>query len=311
MTLYLYDAAYAPNLDLVKSHGGVAMSCYLTGKYAATSPQPANLHAKGLGAFGNYEEGAGELLTAGKAGGVDIGRRAATAYIGKGAPARRGLGIAFSVDVNAHPSTFPAIGAAFDGITEGLAGRFVALVYGEGALIEYLWAHHKVPGVEWLSGSSSFPGFDPTSRHVALVQHIGTPVPGTDQDSITNIDALAPYIWWPAGSQYEGTDVPLDPKDPVIVALRKQIDDVYSRIWDSVAVVVNGDANHPNSQAATGPVVRAINTALADPSGLLARVAQLQAAVDALAADVKAVKSGRVDVAPVVVNGSFTFGGQA
>jgi hypothetical protein len=311
LTLYLYDAAYAPNLDTVLSHGGIAMSCYLTGKYAATSPQPDRLHAKGLGALGNYEEGAGELLHVGKAGGVDIGRRAATAYIGKGAPAGRGLGIAFSVDVNAPPSTFPAIGAAFDGIKQGLAGRFVALVYGEGALIDYLFTHYKVPGVEWLSGSSSFPGFDPSSKRVALVQHIGSPVAGTDQDSITNLAGLAPFIWWPAGSPYERTTDVLDPKDPEVIKLHKEIAAVYDRVWASVSLAIHGDAGHPNSQDSTAPLVRAVNTALTDPTGVLARVAQLQAAVAALADDVKAVKDGRVNVAPLAVSGTLSIGGAA
>jgi hypothetical protein len=203
MTVYLFDEAYAPNLDAVKANSGIAMSVYLTGNYAGTCAQPGALLAAGLGVLGNYEQAADELLTAGHAGGVSVGQRAAAAYIGKGAPSGTGLGIAFSVDVNAPPSSFPAIGQAFDGIIQGLAGRFVALCYGEGALIDYLVQTGRVPPVNWLSASSSYPGWNPDAADVALVQQFGTNVPGTDEDKITNT-AIYRYIWWPAWATPSG-----------------------------------------------------------------------------------------------------------
>ena len=227
MTYYLYDAATAPDLDEVKAHGGIAMSVYLTGSYADSGAQPDALHAKGLGVLGNYEEAIDELLYCGRDGGVDIGRRAAEAYMGKGAPAGLGLGIAFSVDLSADESTFGAIGTAFDGIREGLDGRFVPKVYGEGALINYLVAHHKVEGLQWLSASTSFPGFDPDNPAVGRVQLVGTPVPGTDQDEITHFAGLG--IWWPPGSTFANSDTSLQ-EDDMTPEQARQLADVHARL---------------------------------------------------------------------------------
>lgn len=200
MTAYLFDAAYKPDLAAVKRNGGIAMSVYLTGRFANTCAQPGELHALGLGVLGNYEEAADELVHAGHSGGVSVGQRAAAAYIAKGAPPRQGLGIAFSVDVEVQPAQFPAIGEAFDGIGMGLGGQFVPHVYGEGALIDYLVSHHQVTGVQWLSGSSAFPGYNPKDVNVGLVQSMTTPVPNTDLDQINVLAGLG--IWWPLGSPY-------------------------------------------------------------------------------------------------------------
>lgn len=309
---YMYDAAYAPSLAAVKAHGGIGMSCYLTGAYASTSPQPKALRAAGLFALGNYERGAGELVTCGYDRGVQIGKEAATAYIAKGAPrntrltpANRRLAIYFSVDVNARPSTFPAIGKAFDGIKKGLAGRFEPRVYGEGALIDYLVKTKRVTGPQWLSASSSFPGYDPSSPHVGLVQKVGTPVHGTDQDVITcHPSELG--AWWPAGS-------PLQEVDPLAGYTLDQIADaVVGKLvtnayggHPSVGRILAAIDKHVNDTAA---LVKAANTAVAAPGGLLARVATLQAQTAALAKDVAAIKSGAVTVAPLVVNGTLTVG---
>lgn len=86
----------------------------------------------------------------------------------------------------------------------------------------------------------------------------------------------------------------LDPKDPVIVALNAKIDRVYSRIWESVAVVVNGDAGHPNSQAAIGPLVRTLAAVLGQPDGVAPRVAAIQAAIDQLQTAVAGITPAEV-----------------
>lgn len=308
MASAMFDAAYAPKLADVKAAGGIAMSCYLTGQYAATSPQPNRLHAAGLGALGNYERGAGELVACGYARGVEIGREAATAYIGKGAPAGQKLAIYFSVDVNAAPSTFPAIGRAFDGIKAGLAGRFVPRVYGEGALIDYLLTSKRVAGPQWLSASSSFPGFNPISPHVGLVQKVGTPVAGTDLDVIT-CDPSELGIWWPAGSPYLEVD-PLAgyTLDQIAQAV---VDKLIPNAYDghpSVGGILAAIDEHVND---VEKLVKAVNTATAAPGGTLARLAAVQAQVAALAADVAAIKAGNVTVAPLVVSGTLTVGGKA
>ncbi len=220
---YLFDAAFKPDLAKVKAVGGIAMSVYLTGTYSTTCAQPAELHAIGLGALANWERAPDALLTAGHDGGVSIGREAATAAIAKGFPA--GKGVEFSVDVNAAPVDFPAIGAAFDGINVGLGldGRFLSVVYGEGALIDYLVRTGRVvQGGNWLSGSESFPGWDASDVNVALVQRVSSPVPGTDLDDITNLGAIAPLIWWPPNSPYEGAD--MTPEQA------KQLQDLHDRL---------------------------------------------------------------------------------
>lgn len=210
--LYMFDAAYKPDLAAAKAAGCIAGSVYLTGAYAGTCAQPSDLHAIGLGAFGNYEEAANEIVVTDHAGGVSIGQRAAAAAIGKGWPPGAGKGIAFSVDVNVDPSLFPHVGDVFEGIKAGVAGRFVVMVYGEGALIDYLVANHGLIRVEWLSGSSSFPGYNEADPNVGWVQEVGTTVPGTDLDRITNLAGIEPLVWWPAGSPYDtqGVDMLAD-----------------------------------------------------------------------------------------------------
>lgn len=270
MTAYLYDAAYKPNLARVKANGGIGMSVYLTGMYANTCAQPAELHAEGLGALANYEEGASQLTTCGRYGGVNIGQRAATAAISKGFPAGQGKGIAFSLDVNTPLSALPAVGEAFLGIGEGLAGRFVPLVYGEGAAVEYLWNHHEVLGVEWLAAPTSWPGFNPNDPHVGVVQLVGSPVGDTDQDKITNLDLLAPLIWWPPGSPYEkGTDVALDPKDPVVAEILGKLNHLDAKVQVLAQIEVWGDKNHPDSLTSIGRDVKALQEAMAQATAAI------------------------------------------
>jgi len=270
VTAVLFDAAYKPDLAKVKAAGGIAMSVYLTGKYASTCAQPSELHALGLGALGNYEEGAAELTTCGVLGGKTIGQRAAAGAIAKGFPAGQGLGLAFSLDVNTPLSKLPAVGAAFTGIADGLAGRFVPIVYGEGAAIDYLWTHHQVLGIEWLAAPTSWPGFDAGDVHVGLVQQVGSPVPGTDEDKITNLDALAPLIWWPAGSPYaKGVDMELDPKDPVVVSLNDKIDALSTKMQALAQIEIWGDPTHPDSIHSIGQDVTALQAAMAQATAAI------------------------------------------
>lgn len=314
MTRFMYDAAYAPSLSAVKAHGGLGMSCYLTGDYASTSPQPAKLRAAGLFALGNYERGAGELVSCGYDRGVEIGKEAATAFIAKGAPrntrltpAKKRLAIYFSVDVNVRVSDFPAVGKAFDGIKKGLAGRFDPRVYGEGALIDYLIKTKRVTGPQWLSASSSFPGYDASSPHVGLVQKVGSPVGGTDQDVIT-CDPSELGAWWPAG-----TTTPTKEVDPLAGYTLDQIADaVVGKLVDnaygghpSVGAVLTAIDKHVNDTAA---LVKSLNAAAAAPGGLLARLAALQAQTAELAKDVAAIKGGSITVAPLSVSGVLTVG---
>lgn len=291
MTLYMYDAAYKPNLDQVVAHGGIAMSVYLTGSYANTCAQPSELHAKKLGALGNYEQAPDELLHCGKSGGVDIGKRAAAAYVAKGAPADKNLVIAYSVDVDAPPSSFPAIAEAFDGIRIGAAtvGQFRQKVYGEGALIDYLIAHGKVDGhVEWLSASTSFPGFDAADPNVGTVQLIGSPVPGTDEDRITSTEWLD-GIWWPAGSPYDKGD------NPMADLTKEQLDEIADAVWERR--IKDGEVDWEAASYLTGARNQALAAArtLTAANGALARITALQKDMAALKAAVANVSAAGLD----------------
>ena len=208
MSVYAYDGAYARNLDQMVAGGAVAVSVYLTGNFAVPKSWVDLVHSRGLGVVLNYEQAADELVYAGFAGGEAAGQRAVAAALALGAPTDGNESIVFSVDVNVPTGAFASVGAAFDGINAALAGRFLANYYGEGALGEYLIATGRVKqNVKfWLSASSSFPGFNPASPHVALVQLVGSPVAGTDQDRFT--DPAGIHAWWPASSPY-GVDMPL------------------------------------------------------------------------------------------------------
>lgn len=303
MTIKMFDAAYRPDLAAVKAAGGIAMSVYLTGQYASTCASPAQLHTAGLGALGNFEEAANLLTTCGRAGGLDIGRRAAAAYAAEGAPTGQGLGIAFSLDVRTAASQFPAVGDAFAGIAAGMGDRFVPLVYGEGAAIDYLAAHHNVPGVEWLAAPTSWPGFNDNDPRVAVVQRVGSPVRGTDEDDITNLTALAPYIWWPPGSPY-APEAPVTPND---------IAAITNAVWtrehktaagvsyslESYLVAADGYA-HDNAAA-----LRTANAALAAVTKQLADLAQQVAALEAKITEVT-TPGGTVNV-----SGTLTVGAKS
>lgn len=75
--------------------------------------------------------------------------------------------------------------------------------------------------------------------------------------------------------------MPLDPKDPVVVALNKKIDANQAQINGWFGIVVHGDKNHPNSQDAQALHVAAVTAALAklqvtgvDPAALAAAITE-------------------------------------
>lgn len=301
MTALLFDAAYKPDLAAVKAAGGIAMSVYLTGDYANTCAQPVDLHAAGLGSLGNYEQAADELTWTGQAGGVAIGQKAAEAYIGKGAPANAGLGIAFSADVNVAPADYPKVGAAITGVKQGMAGRFVTLLYGQGGLIDYLVTEKIIGPGEWLAAPTSWPGFNAADPNVALVQQVGTPVTGTDEDEITNLDAVRPFIWWPDGSPYANgvVDMALAPEvqaefDKVLAAIGAERM-LFRTTEPDGKTVVTGTVERINELHVEQPLAALLHQ-------VLTNVAALQTAVDNLAAQVAAQHN------TVGVTGSLTLG---
>ncbi|MGZ4524099.1 MAG: hypothetical protein ACXVXO_11895 [Mycobacteriaceae bacterium] len=200
-----YDAAYAPSLATVRQAGGVAVNHYLTGIYAGSSTQPRLARAAGLGCILTYEQGPSELVGTSRAYGRMVGQRAVTAAVAAGAPADGSVAIFFSVDVNV--ANAGDCDQAFLGIRDACAGKFQVRAYAQGSVIDHLAAAGITGGKGWLAAPTSWPGFNPSSPNVCLVQRVGTDVPGTDLNDITDINALG--AWWPDGSPY-GDDMTPD-----------------------------------------------------------------------------------------------------
>lgn len=210
--LKAYDAAYLP-IEQVIAAKPVFVAAYTDGSHGYDTPTIQSLRAQGISILANHENSINELL-----GGYSAGTNAAMKAMPKvaawGMPADGSVAIFYSVDLSVDPNKpglFPAVGAAFDGINHAHQGRYLAGVYGEGALIEYLWATERIQVKGWLSASSSFPGYNPASPHVGMVQHVGTDIASTDMNEVTDIDNLG--LWWatphsrPQVNRSEGDDM--------------------------------------------------------------------------------------------------------
>lgn len=208
MTSYMYDAAVAPKGVNWRQHGALALSHYLTGSYATSSPQIQATLDAGLGVNLNWERMANALVGASRAQGQTFARDALAA-IPKSCP-RDGASVSvkFSVDVEVAKSNIGICDDAFRGCNDVLRGEgLMVACYAEGALIEHLHGLGLVQGKQWLSASGAFPGFDANGPHVGAVQShdaagnwIGTDVHGTDRNTL--IDPANFGIWWPAGSPF-------------------------------------------------------------------------------------------------------------
>jgi hypothetical protein len=204
VTLYAYDGASAFDLAAAKDHGAVLITGYIVGHPGGMDPitpqRVRQIHALGMGFLPNWERGAGFLVSCSRAEGVAAGREAVAALRALGVPDDGTVACPFSWDVNVAPSQYARCGIAADGIIDGLAGRYLFTAYGQGGLIDYFARTGRLQSEGWLSASSSFPGYDAASPRVALVQRVGSPVPGTDQNILT--DPANVHAWWPAGSPY-------------------------------------------------------------------------------------------------------------
>lgn len=244
MTLYAYDGASAFSLTDAKSHGAVIITGYIVGHPGGMDPinraRVNQIRALGMGFLPNWERGAGYLVTCTRADGVAAGKEALTALRELGVPDDGTVACAFSWDVNVHPSQYPHCGTVSDGIIEGLAGHYLFTAYGQGGLIDYFAQTGRLKSEGWLSASSSFPGYDAADPHVALVQRIGTPVPGTDQDIVT--DAKNAHAWWPDHSPYTQATAPNILEE--IMALDPNSAD-YKRVIQDVAAAAQHAADNP------------------------------------------------------------------
>ena len=233
--LYAYDAAYSPDLAQCIARGAIAMTHYVSGIYSGTSPQPAATRAAGMGAVLNWERMPGALVGLSRSGGQAVGRE----FLNSADPAcpqDRTVAAYFSVDLDVLAGNLSSCDQAFLGIRDVLQGFRVA-VYGEGDLIDHLVGVGILDGKHWLSMSEAFGGFNAQSPNVCLVQMhdgvgnwIGTDMPGTDRNTVTDVHALG--AWWPTGSPYLIGDPPMTPAE---------IQSVADAVW---AHNLAGTSNH-------------------------------------------------------------------
>ncbi len=202
----VFDAAYPPNIATCKANGAIAISRYVAGggqrQWKRLSlAETDRILAAGLGVIYNYEGQADEALHAGRTGGLIAARIAIADSINLGrARADGSEAIYYSVDVNTPASAFGAIADYFRGIRDGTQGRFQIKFYGQGSLGDYLLSLGLIDGKYWLSGSTSFPGYDRNSPHVCMWQHVGSPVAGTDLNTVTDASELGAHF---AGVSYK------------------------------------------------------------------------------------------------------------
>lgn len=205
--LYLYDAAFRPDLASVKANGGIAINGYLTGQYSDTTTQPSQALSAGLGYVPTYEEGPSELVHASRSYGQAVGRKILAAFAAKSLPLDGSVAVYPSVDVNVPDASAASCNDAWLGIRDLVNGKVSLRAYAEGAVIDALANAGLLDGPCWLAAPTSWPGFNVDDRHVCVVQLTGTKVPGTDADHIITNPQLLGALW-PAGSPY-GDDMTL------------------------------------------------------------------------------------------------------
>lgn len=277
MSLYCFDAAYAPNLTAVKAAGGIAINGYLTGTYATSTTQPSAARAAGLGYVPTYEEAPSELVGASRAVGQTVGRKILAAFGRLGIPLDGTVAVYPSVDVyDGSPSNCMT---AWQGIRDVIAGKISVRAYAEGAVIDTLTKAGLVDGKCWLSASTGYPGYNPNDPNVCMVQLTKSPVADTDADHlITDPHALG--AWWPEGSPY-GAQVPLTQTDANLILhtpIKNPFTGEYQPFYD---FVVGAYVDAAGAKTAA-------STAAAD-------VAALAAQVTALQKQIASIQTGAVD----------------
>jgi hypothetical protein len=243
--LYAYDGASAFDLADAKAHGAVLITGYIVGHPGGMDPITAQrvhqIHALGMGFLPNWERGASYLVTASHAQALTAGNEAVAALRALSVPDDGTIACPFSWDVNVAPSQYAQCGAVADGIIEALAGRYLFTAYGQGGLIDYFARTGRLQSDGWLSASSSFPGYDAASPRVALVQRVGSPVPGTDQDIVTDVANV--HAWWPPGSPYASTPVTPTLQEQIVSLDRNSAD--YKAFIADVAAAAQHAADNP------------------------------------------------------------------
>lgn len=288
MTDYGYDAAFFQPAELVAS-GCVVVFVYTDGTHAYSAADVAKIHEVKPIVF-NHENAQTELA-GGYAAGALAAKHAVAAVIAYGAPTDGSVAILYSVDLNVAAGSFAPYRAAFDGINDYHGGRFKTGVYGEGALIDDLTASGRVQAKGWLSASSSFPGHKVNDAHVGAYQQVGSDIPSTDRDVITDLPGLAP--WWAAGTSPSGggtplgDDMPLTPADypiieggvgstPIVVGSGTQpLGVVLSALLANVQTLLGLEQSETNAITAVAAAVNAlkVNPGSVDEATLAADLA--------------------------------------
>lgn len=295
MTSIAYDAAYAPNLDTVKAKGAIAVNHYLTGIYAGTSTQPVDAHRKGLGSIITYEQGPSELVGLSRAGGREVGNRILTAARALGVPLDGTVAVYPSVDVNVATDRMDSCDPAYRGLRDVLGRKLSIRCYGEFDLIKHLHDQGLTDGPGWLAGATSWSSSDHSdSPLVCMVQHVGSDIPSTDRNTVTQPDKLG--AWWPARPKEDDMPTPAD-------------------LWDAP---IRGRDGH-NYTAASMLTAAAGNAAdakvLADKANQ--RAAAAQAALATQATELNEIKAQLADLlaGKITVTGTLpatvTIGGQS
>lgn len=237
---YGYDGASPFDLNAAKQHGAVLITGYLVGSPGGFDPiskaRVDQIRALGMGFLPNWERGAAYLVSCGKGGGEAAGREAVAALRALGVPGDGTVACAFSWDTNVHPSLYPQCGVVADGIIAGLAGGYLFSAYGQGGLLDWFHATGRMHVKGWLSGSSSFPGFNVAGPNVGMVQShnaagewLDTGVAGTDINTVIDPHALG--AWWSAGSPYTNGD---DMSAADVAAINKHADELRKAEQDDL-----------------------------------------------------------------------------
>lgn len=277
-----YDAAFFQPAEVV---GSRAMLCsiYTDGPHAYTEAEIQEIRSAGKWIGWNHERGQLDLMN-GTAAGTAAANAAVGPVIAAGTPTDGTVAIAYSVDGDPPASEYSQAAGAFQAIRTAHAGKFLVGFYGPLALYKYLKTRGLVDTKCWLSASTSFAGYNPNDPDVGMVQLVGTDIPNTDRNAITDLSGL--HAWAPEG----GTVTPGE---------AAQLSDVDAKIVSLYEAVFMGGPSMPDAAKSLGQSV-------ADLRGLLVTVnATLQIIAEALTTSPAVPVSG-----PVTINVTGNLSGQ-
>ncbi|SDJ08102.1 hypothetical protein SAMN05444157_1635 [Frankineae bacterium MT45] len=285
-TLVAYDAAYmAANIKAVLAKKPLFLPLYTDGPYAASQALVDEIHGNGSGILWNHERSPSQL-SGGRPAGVQAAHDAMAAIAARGTPMDGTVGCIYSVDLSVAAADFYRYDAGFDGINDTHAGHLKAGCYGEGALIDHLVAGKRVQLKSWLSASKSFPSWNPASPNVGLYQLVGTDVPNTDKDIITDPTHLG--VWWAPGSPYSNGGTVTSPADiqKAIVATPINLGTYGTQALGPVLSELFARGRQ------SAPILAALNQAAVDSK---AGLAAISAALPAIVTAVSNVQAGQLD----------------